>query len=98
MSSLATTIDGAVDGVRVDLEFKMIHDGDDWVISSDLLEARGRSLGDLDDDLERKLRALNSFDAGTIVHAFMGFDFDEFPTWLRQYHNHYFNRTLQIII
>jgi len=82
--------------MKADLELKMIHDGKDWVVSNDSIIAKGVSLSELDDDVGRVLRESGDYSRGTRLIVFMGFDFETFPTWLRQYHTHYFNRLITI--
>jgi Family of unknown function (DUF5395) len=82
--------------MKADLELKLVHDGKDWVVSNDQFFARGVSLSELDDDVERVLRESGVYPEGVRLVVFMGFDFETFPTWLRQYHAHYFNRLVTI--
>ena len=84
--------------MRADVELKLIHDGDDWVVSNDLYKASGKTFEALDTNLIAALRNSGKFPQGTKISVFMGFDFDTFPTWLRQYHTHYFNRLLAIVV
>ena len=82
--------------MRVDVMLKLIHDGDDWVVSNDKYNVRGGSFEDLDLKLMTALRDSGEYQSGAKLTIFMGYDFDTFPTWLRQYHTHYFNRLLNI--
>ena len=82
--------------MKSDLEFSLVHDGELWVCSNDTLVARGKSIFELDQDIQRLLQKSGSYARGSQIRVFMGFDFDTIPTWLRQYHNHYFNRTVLI--
>ncbi|MFV2005592.1 MAG: DUF5395 family protein [Gammaproteobacteria bacterium] len=82
--------------MKADLELKLVHDGKDWVVSNDKIFARGVSLSELDDDVKRALRESGDYPEGERLVVFMGFDFETFPTWLRQYHTHYFNRLVTI--
>ncbi|GMR01598.1 MAG: DUF5395 domain-containing protein [Gammaproteobacteria bacterium] len=82
--------------MKANLELKLVHDGKDWVVSNDSITARGVSLSELDDDVKRALRQSGDYPEGTRLIVFMGFDFETFPTWLRQYHTHYFNRLVTI--
>ena len=84
--------------MRADVELKLIHDGDNWIVSNDLYKASGKTFEALDNNLIATLRNSGKFSQGTKVRVFMGFDFDTFPTWLRQYHTHYFNRRLAIVV
>ncbi len=82
--------------MKADIELSLIHDGNFWVGSNDSLEVKGVTIAELDDALENSLRESGDYPPGACVKVFMGFDFDTFPTWLRQYHSHYFNRTLSV--
>jgi len=78
--------------MKADMEFSLVHDGRQWVVHNDTLVARGDKFETLDADLKRALLETGKFPPGARVMVFMGFDFDTIPTWLRQYHTHYFNR------
>lgn len=78
--------------MRADLEMRLIHNGFDWVVSNEKIEAKGETFGALDENLRRVLIDTAQYKKGQKVTVFMGYDFSTFPTWLRQYHTHYFNR------
>ncbi|QBQ55839.1 DUF5395 domain-containing protein [Nitrosococcus wardiae] len=78
--------------MKADLEVSLIHDGTYWIVRHPTLEARGRTLFELDQDLIQCLRERGDFPASSQVTVFMGFDYDTIPTWIRQYAYHYFNR------
>lgn len=82
--------------MKADIELSLMHDGDLWICHNETLRAQGNSLLDLDNDVQRVLRESGNYAESSQVRVFMGFDFDTFPTWLRQYHTHYFNRTVTI--
>lgn len=82
--------------VKVDLEVSLIHDGSYWVARHGSLEARGRTLPELDRDLAQRLRERGDFPPASQVAVFMGFDYDTIPTWIRQYAYHYFNRHVSL--
>ncbi len=82
--------------MRIDIELSLIHDGEFWIGRNQTLEVRGSTISELDDELKRGLRASGDYTPGSSVNVFMGFDFATFPTWLRQYHSHYFNRTVSV--
>ena len=82
--------------MKADIELSLIHDGAQWVARGDVLSAAGESIKDLDAGVERALRDSGSYTRGSRVTVFMGFDFDTIPTWLRQYHTHYFNRYITV--
>jgi hypothetical protein len=78
--------------MTADLELVLSHDGERWVAEGGSIRASGRTFTELDAGLREALRACGRF-AGPRVTVFMGFDFDGFPVWMRQYAAHYFNRT-----
>lgn len=82
--------------MKTDIELDLIHDGKYWIGSNSSMVVKGTTISELDDDLERDLRESGNYMPGACVSVFMGFDFDTFPTWLRQYHTHYFNRTVLV--
>ena len=84
--------------MKADIELSLMHDGHDWIGSNNSLVVKGTTLSKLDKELERGLRKSGDYKPGTCVSVFMGFDFDTFPTWLRQYHTHYFNRVLSVTL
>ena len=81
--------------MKADLDIRLEHDGEQWLGHGLQLPARGETLMDLDAHVGQLLRASGDFPPGSRVTVFMGYDFDTFPTWLRQYHNHYFNRYVE---
>nr|VFK00801.1 MAG: hypothetical protein BECKH772A_GA0070896_102032 [Candidatus Kentron sp. H]VFK02265.1 MAG: hypothetical protein BECKH772B_GA0070898_102702 [Candidatus Kentron sp. H]VFK04712.1 MAG: hypothetical protein BECKH772C_GA0070978_102012 [Candidatus Kentron sp. H] len=81
---------------KADIELRLIHDGERWIARNDRLTAEGEALSDLDSDVRRALQEGGKYPAGSRLTVFMGFDFDTFPTWLRQYHAHYFNRVVSM--
>ena len=82
--------------MRADVEFKLVHDGYEWIVSNDAFKASGTTFEALDTNLINALRDSGNYAKGSVVKVFMGYDFDTFPTWLRQYHTHYFNRLVDI--
>lgn len=82
--------------MKTDLELSLVHDGRQWVVSNDHLVAKGEEFEALDADLKRVLLESSTFVPGERVTVFMGFDFATIPTWLRQYHTHYFNRIVTV--
>jgi hypothetical protein len=82
--------------MKADLELILVHDGRHWVVHNDNLVAKGEEFEALDADLKRVLLESSTFLPGERVTVFMGFDFDTIPTWLRQYHTHYFNRFVTV--
>jgi len=60
------------------------------------IHVKGSTLLDLDREIQRVLQDSGEYPKGSQVRVFMGFDFDTIPTLLRQYHTHYFNRTVAV--
>ncbi len=82
--------------MKAPLEFNLSHDGDRWIGRYGDLVACGETMQLLDADICRVLQDSGQFPHGTRVQIFLGFDFDTIPTWMRQYHSHYFNRLVTI--
>jgi hypothetical protein len=82
--------------MKADIEMSLCHDGDLWVCHNEAMQAKGSTLLDLDREIQRALQESGEYLKGSRVRVFMGFDFDTIPTWLRQYHTHYFNRTVTV--
>lgn len=78
--------------MQADIEMRLVHNGVDWVATNDSLKASGATFEALDENLKRLLLDNSQFSQGQEIRVFMGFDFSTLPTWLRQYHSHYFNR------
>jgi len=81
--------------MKSDIDMIIVHDGEKWIARNDDLEAAGRTLPELDADLARALRRTSGYQGRTLT-VFMGFDFATFPTWIRQYAPHYFNRLVRV--
>ncbi len=84
--------------MKAQLEFKLSHDGDRWIGRNGDLVVSGETMQLLDNDICRVLQLSGQFPRGTRVRVFLGFDFDTIPTWLRQYHSHYFNRLVTVTL
>lgn len=84
--------------MKADVELKLVHDGSHWIVSNAEFTASGDTFEALDTNLGEVLKSSGKYPEGGQVSIFMGYDFDTFPTWLRQYHNHYFNRLLKLTL
>jgi len=82
--------------MQADIELSLSHDGSHWVVQNDSLTASGETFHDLDEAVKHRVIEAGTYTPGSRITVFMGFDFDEIPTWLRQYHTHYFNRFVDI--
>lgn len=84
--------------MKADVELILTHDGDKWIGQNDQMVASGKTFGELDEEVIRSLRKIGNYTTGAQLTVFMGFDFDTFPQWLRQYHSHYFNRYVSLVL
>lgn len=82
--------------MKADVELRLTHDGHDWIGENPDVHARGETLHELDENVRSILLQSGKYQAGRRLMVFMGFDFETIPTWLRQYHNHYFNRYIEV--
>ncbi|MTI82118.1 MAG: hypothetical protein FH758_14855 [Firmicutes bacterium] len=78
--------------MKPDIELILTHDGQEWIARNGDLAVSAESLSELDEKLEKTVGESGKFNKGHKVTVFMGFDYDVIPTWMRQYHTHYFNR------
>ena len=74
------------------LELTLTHDGSFWKGENESICARGKTLVDLDQNIEMFLKKNDWLQPGKPVHIKMNFDNATIPGWIRQYANHYFNR------
>ena len=82
--------------MRADLEVTITHDGCNWIANHHLFKCDADTLEEIDQQITSIIHNTSEFKDQQFVEVFMGFDFDTIPTWLRQYHTHYFNRILKI--
>ena len=82
--------------MKADVELRLTHDGHHWIAGDGEMKAEAASLEELDAEIRHQLRQSGRFARGSLVTVFMGFDFATIPTWLRQYHTHYFNRYVSL--
>jgi len=75
------------------VECVLRHEGGDWVASGGL-EARGRTLEELDAAVAARLSG--TIPQGEDAKVFMTFDNSQIPEWIRQYTQHYFNREITV--
>ena len=78
------------------IDFRLVHDGADWVADDGHIRARGRTLQALDSALAAQLKALPERYRGDTLDVRMTFDNCVIPQWMRQYSNHYFNRVVTL--
>lgn len=82
--------------MKVDLEVSIIDDGKRWIVKHGDFTATGVSLAELDDNLKDILIDSGKFEKGSTITVFMGYDYRNIPTWIRQYAYHYFNRLITL--
>ncbi|MBW2458374.1 MAG: DUF5395 family protein [Deltaproteobacteria bacterium] len=77
-------------------DFRLVHDGTDWVADDGQVSARAQTLPALDLALAAQLRKDRSRYPGSTLDVRMTFDNSVIPQWMRQYSNHYFNRVVTL--
>lgn len=78
------------------IELIISHDGKYWIAENDLLYAKADTLKNLDDKLKALVKQKKLIRKNEKSALFMAFDNSNFPQWMRQYSQHYFNRILQL--
>ena len=78
------------------LDFRLVHDGTDWVADDGQVSARAPTLPALDLALAAQLRKEPERYPGGSLDVRMTFDNSVIPQWIRQYSNHYFNRVVTL--
>lgn len=79
---------------QIEIELRLIHDGNCWFAENDLFKMNAPSLSELENKIKDYLTHEFQKHRGKELSVLMYYDFDSFPKWLRQYHSHYFNRVL----
>jgi hypothetical protein len=79
----------------IQIQFTLSFDKNLWVCYNNQVKLVADSLDEIDDKLETFIK--NKYQKGNF-EIDMHFDFDKFPTWMRQYMPHYFNRNLHFQI
>jgi len=62
-----------------------------WICTNDQVHIIADSLEEIDELLKKELQKIYN-NKEIVVNMY--FDFDRFPTWMRQYMPHYFNRRI----
>jgi len=73
------------------LEFHLSFLQTQWICTGNDISISADSLDQIDELLQQKLEEKYK---NTNINVKMYFDFDRFPTWMRQYMPHYFNRSI----
>lgn len=71
--------------------FILRFEDDAWIAEKEKIVVKSDSLEQLDRKLKEELRKAGY--SGKI-EVFMKFDYSTIPQWIRQYHPHYFNRSI----
>lgn len=82
----------------LEVELRLIHDGDCWFAENDFLKVNALDLTELENKIKDSLTHEYRKKKGKELRVCMYYDFDSFPKWLHQYHSHYFNRILTFTI
>ncbi len=85
---------GKNDVIRIDAT--LTHDGKQWIAFNKSFNAAGVSLEELDEQVKLQLKQNGILPSSKKVHVFMACDNEIIPGWMRPFHNHYFNRILEI--
>ena len=84
--------------MRFNLIMTLVHDGKLWHASNDIISISASELNELDEALLDHLRLNKLYPEGTTLKVNMNFDQRVIPEWIRQYANHYFNRSITLKI
>lgn len=76
------------------LDFRLVHDGKNWLAACGDIAAKGDSLSDLDRNLQKELVRRELTKGLSEYKVRMTFDNKCMPPFMRQYANHYFNRVV----
>jgi len=78
-----------------DLSFQLHYKHPEWICQNKKQSFSAQNLEDIDIKIKEYL--YQTYQKGSFkIHFY--FDFDHFPTWMRQYMPHYFNRELTITL
>ncbi len=78
------------------IDATITHDGKNWIAFNNSFTAAGSSLEELDVAIKNTLKEKGLLPSKKTVHVFMTCDNEIIPGWMRPFHNHYFNRILEI--
>lgn len=77
------------------MNLTFIHDGTQWIVWDEGIEASGRDLAELDSNLRRELGSLYGFQPGTQLEVKMDFDYSTIPKWMKEYQPYYIHRNVE---
>ncbi len=78
------------------IDFSIIHDGREWVITNRTMTLSSPTLEELDAKLRLVLKEEGVVAPGEKAKVLMAFDISTIPQWIRQYSQHYFNRVIWV--
>lgn len=78
------------------IEFIVSHDGKNWIARNDVLAAEAPTLEALDHEVGTIIKQKGYLEKGEKLDVFMAFDNSAIPQWMRQYSQHYFNRSIRV--
>jgi FKBP-type peptidyl-prolyl cis-trans isomerase 2 len=80
------------------IRLSLKHDGTHWVATDGNHSFAGKSLDELDKEIEKFLRNSERLQEGERVKVYMYYDNRSIPQWIRQYSQHYFDRIVEITL
>ncbi len=80
--------------MKADAESAVIHDGRRWRAFNDDLSVSGKTLNEMERNLETALRDFGGYRKGEKIKVVIGYNAKAIPSWIRPYPSHYFNRIL----
>jgi hypothetical protein len=83
-------------GHRVNMELRLIHDGQRWVAGNERIAVSGSTLAELGENVKKALAETGGYPPGTKVTVRLRFDYDTIPnaSWYRQFMPYYFDHLL----
>lgn len=78
------------------IEFSILHDGREWVVSNRSMTLSSPTLEGLDATVRKTLTEQGIVGKGEKAKVRMAFDMSTIPQWIRQYSQHYFNRVIWV--
>ena len=78
----------------INAELQITHVKKYWYAENNFIKLKAKKLSDLEYKIETNLPNLFTNKKTKEIKVRMLYNFSTFPKWLRQYHSHYFNRTL----
>ena len=76
------------------VELVLTYDGKKWIARNREFAASGKTLTELDENVRNELRS--RFKKGEKIEVRMEYDCKSFPSWMTQYHPHYFCRIVLV--